>query len=794
MCVVALALLLASAAQAEVLDPAFIDTAWVSSPQLEAATGMAWAPDGSNRLFVITKGGSVLVIKNGALLPAPFATLTPIYTGSECGLIGIAFDPNFLVNQYVYLFVTVSASEQQIVRYTAMGDTGVAKTTIVAGLPTNGANHDGGALGVGPDGKLYWAVGDLGSGMGVQGDLTSLAAKVGRANLDGTLARDNPFADGAGPNNDFIWARGFRNPFTLTFQPATGLLWIEDVGAVYEQIFVVRKGDHAGWTLFEINQPDGYIRPAIKYRTNTVDTLTLTGATRAGGLATLTTTTPHYFELGEKITIAGVTEPTLNGPVFVRGIPTPTSFTAAQAGPDVTGTGGTATTLLIGGCVTGGAFYDATLFPAAYRGNFFFGDYNTGIITRATIDPASNTVTTVDHWARSIGHAVDTAVGPDGALYYVGTTTNAVHRATPRVRPQGLVVSPTNVWMAEGQAALVMVSLARDPGEDVDVSIGRTSGDADLGVLFGSRTTFNSKNWNVPQPVTITAARDLDTADDVAVLSATSRGLPIETVTVHARDENGLALQVSPLSLTIDEGQSAGFMVALTAQPSIDVVVSSTRAGDADVSVSAGGALIFTTANWATPQRVTVAAARDPDGADDVAAIAVAASGVPGATVSVLVRDDGMMAPLITSTPVTTATVGVAYSYQVQATGTPAPRLSLDAPPAGMAIDAAGLISWLPQVAGTFAVGVRATNGVNPDAVQRFTITVAARPVEMAVDAAAPDARPPVDAGADAAKVEAIAPSGCSCRAGGQGASALPLLALLLALSRAVGRRRGRGR
>src|SRR5690349_12690156 len=224
-------LLLCSSAWATV-PTGFSETRYTSS-SLSSATGIAWAPDGSGRLFITIKNGPVRVVtmKDGVLETQPgtntlvtrlFATEPQVHTNSECGVIGIAFDPNYVVNRYVYLFVTVSASEQRIVRYTDANGTGTARTEVITRLPTAGNNHDGGGLGFGPDGLLYWAIGDLGNGTGVNADLTSLAAKVSRANLDGTPANDNPFNDGVGPNNEYIWARGFRNPFTMTFQPATG--------------------------------------------------------------------------------------------------------------------------------------------------------------------------------------------------------------------------------------------------------------------------------------------------------------------------------------------------------------------------------------------------------------------------------------------------------------------------------------------------------------------------------------------------------------------------------------------
>jgi glucose/arabinose dehydrogenase len=204
-----------------VLEPGFTDGAYITDSNLNFATGLAWAPDGSNRLFVARKGGQVRVVENGALLTTPFSTDT-VFTNSECGLIGLAFDRDYVTNRYLYLFMTVSSTEQQIVRYTDSGNVGMNRTVIVSGLPTVGNNHDGGAVGIGFDNKLYWAIGDLGNGTGVDANLTSLAAKVGRANLDGTVPNDNPFVDGAGPNNDYIWARGFRNPFTFTFQLDSG--------------------------------------------------------------------------------------------------------------------------------------------------------------------------------------------------------------------------------------------------------------------------------------------------------------------------------------------------------------------------------------------------------------------------------------------------------------------------------------------------------------------------------------------------------------------------------------------
>jgi glucose/arabinose dehydrogenase len=401
----------------------FSEYTFIDSSDLSGATGMAWAPDGSGRLFVTRKGfnnsdAEIRVVQynsNGTgSAPTLFATVSPIFTNSECGLIGITFDRDFINNHFVYVFATVSASEQQIIRYTDVGGVGMNKTVLISGLPTVGQNHDGGGIVIGPDNKLYWSIGDLGNRTGVDLDLTTLAAKIGRANLDGSPVSDNPFNDNDGiiEPADYIWARGWRNPFTMTVQElpgqaTPGRLWVDVAGTSYEQIFQPNVGDHAGYDNFENNQPvqspnpNQYIVPKIKYRTNGTDTRTIAatnGAVRSGNVVTFTTTTAHFFRQGERIAISGVADSSFNGTFYIQSAnnePTTTSFTVAQVGPNATSGGGTAQTQNLGGAVTGSTFYDGTDFGPAWRGNYFFADYNSGRINRATLD-ANNNVTSVE--------------------------------------------------------------------------------------------------------------------------------------------------------------------------------------------------------------------------------------------------------------------------------------------------------------------------------------------------------------------------------------------------------------
>lgn len=721
-----------------VVPTGFQETVY-SSSALTPATGLGWAPDGSGRLFLLNKNGKVLVatmlngelVKQGASLATAVFATESVHTNSECGLIGLAFDQNYVVNRYVYLFLTApGGTKQMIVRYTDANGVGTARTVIVDNLPTAGNNHDGGALGFGPDGKLYWAIGDLGNGTGVNADLTSLAAKVGRANPDGTPANDNPYFDGVGPNNEYIWARGFRNPFTFTFQPTTGKLWVNTVGTGYEQIFVPSKSDHAGYNAYENNQPaNGYITPAIKYRTNGTDTRTIaaSGAVRSGGVATFTTTATHGFRKGEKISVSGVTDTSFNGTVYVASTPTATTWTAVQAGSDATSGGGTAVTDNLGGSITGGIFYDSTLFPAEYRGNFFFGDYNSHRVVRATL-ALDNSVATVDSWGTGFNQAVDMDVGPDGALYVVGVTSNNVTRVMPAQVEQKLIVSGLNQRIVEGGRIVFTVRLAQAPTADVTVSVQRASGDADLTVAGGAQLTFTPATWNQPQIVTIASAEDADSDPDQASFAVAAQGLSTETVVVTSIDNNAARLVLSTTALTLNEGGSNTFTVALSKQPASNVTVTVARtAGDTDVSVSGGATLSFTPANWSTVQSVTVAAAEDADNVKDTATLTVAAAGADARTVSVTVKDNEPSAPTILSTPIMTAVVGAPYRYEVLAEGLPTPTFSLTSSIFGPAIDAnTGVVTWTPTAVGEVDVVVRAANGVSPDAEQPFRIIVKA--------------------------------------------------------------------
>lgn len=233
-------------------------------------TAMAFAPDG--RLFVCRQGGQVRVIKNGALLATPFVSLN-VTSGGERGLLGIAFDPNFSANQFVYLYYTTSTLpiHNRISRLTANGDVAVAGSEVVlVDLEdlSSAQNHNGGGIHFGPDGKLYAGVGENANAANAQ-TLSNRLGKILRLNSDGTIPTDNPFYNTATGANRAIWALGLRNPYTFGFQPGTGRMFINDVGqSAWEEIDDGIAGSNYGWPNCEgaCAQPNANFRdPLFQY-------------------------------------------------------------------------------------------------------------------------------------------------------------------------------------------------------------------------------------------------------------------------------------------------------------------------------------------------------------------------------------------------------------------------------------------------------------------------------------------------------------------------------------------------
>ncbi|MDQ3291463.1 MAG: PQQ-dependent sugar dehydrogenase [Bacteroidota bacterium] len=243
---------------------------------------MAFAPDG--RIFVGQGDGALKIIKNGTLLATPFLQLK-VNSKGERGLLGIALDPNFTSNQYVYLCYTLpDGSRNRISRFKGNGDVVVpGSETIVLDLDPLGRSviHYAGNMHFGIDGKLYVAVGENATPAHAQ-NLDTYHGKLLRINPDGSVPAGNPFSGSA--QRSRVWAYGFRNPFTFDVQPGTGKIFVNDVGEnTWEEINdATIGGKNFGWPGAEGNSSNSsFTDPFYAYKHGAGDGL---GCAITGGV------------------------------------------------------------------------------------------------------------------------------------------------------------------------------------------------------------------------------------------------------------------------------------------------------------------------------------------------------------------------------------------------------------------------------------------------------------------------------------------------------------------------------
>lgn len=219
--------------------------AQVLATNLEIPWALAFAPDG--RLFVTERPGRVRVIEGAQLLPQPALTLADVYTQGEAGLLGIALDPDFAQNRFVYLLYTASRAGRdpvnRIVRFFEANNTLMDAVTLLDDIPADRV-HDGGRLRFGPDGFLYATTGDAAARSSAQ-DLGVLSGKILRISKDGTTPMENPFASQ-------IYSYGHRNPQGIDWHPESGDLWATEHGAIgNDELNRVQSGFNYGWPIIE---------------------------------------------------------------------------------------------------------------------------------------------------------------------------------------------------------------------------------------------------------------------------------------------------------------------------------------------------------------------------------------------------------------------------------------------------------------------------------------------------------------------------------------------------------------
>ncbi len=226
----------------------------VTDNALTLASSMAFAPDG--RLFVCERAtGNIRVVQNGSLLPGNWATVSCANnTASEHGLLGIAIDPAFLVNRYVYVYYTTADQQQnRIARLQDVGGFGAGFTILTPNFAiSTGAQvkHSGGRMVFGRDGTLFVGTGDR----FVSSTAPSLSSWNGKVlcfevpNL--TIPATNPFAGSP------IFSYGHRNHFGLTVSPDTGYLYQTELGDLLaDEVNIIVPGGNYGWPTYEGSEP-----------------------------------------------------------------------------------------------------------------------------------------------------------------------------------------------------------------------------------------------------------------------------------------------------------------------------------------------------------------------------------------------------------------------------------------------------------------------------------------------------------------------------------------------------------
>lgn len=381
---------------------------------LTLPTAASFTPDG--RIFVAQKNGVVKIFKNGVLLAQPFYTVANVNNYVDRGLLGLAIDPNFSTNGFVYLLFTfdndpanpAGPKTGRLIRVTASGDTVVpGSEQVILGnvvgsptqpscenfavntdcLPADGLSHAPGTVAVAPDGKLFVSVGD-GAGYDAvdplalrSQNLNSYAGKILRINPDGTAPTDNPFYN-SHPTDTIskVWAYGVRNSFRLNVRQSDGALFAGEVGwNKWEEVNYIKKGSNLGWPCWEgTEQQSGDGNPAHG----------------------------QYKDLAACQTLYQNPPANLQFPLYYY--PHPPSS-----------------------AVVGGMFYTGNNYPAQYKNKLFFGDYAKNQIYNLSLDTNNNLVPgSVSTFASNVGGPVDFFTDNSGDIYYVAIMTGSINKVT----------------------------------------------------------------------------------------------------------------------------------------------------------------------------------------------------------------------------------------------------------------------------------------------------------------------------------------------------------------------------
>jgi glucose/arabinose dehydrogenase len=231
-------------------------------------SSMVFSPDG--RLFFTKKNsGEIGVMKDDVILLKPFVKLHDVYVNWEQGMLGLAIDPHYEKNNFVYLYYTAlkgGTPFNRVVRFTDNNNTATNMTILLDDIPASKGYHSGGGLAFGPDDKLYITVGDATMHTYAQSIATPIG-KTLRINRDGTIPDDNPF-----PGSP-VYTYGHRNMFGIAFNNKDGIgILTENGDELYDQINLISKGGNYGFPTYrptnvapELSNSSVVIKPLRSY-------------------------------------------------------------------------------------------------------------------------------------------------------------------------------------------------------------------------------------------------------------------------------------------------------------------------------------------------------------------------------------------------------------------------------------------------------------------------------------------------------------------------------------------------
>lgn len=249
-------------------DPAQVNLALETVVNgLQSPVFLTHAGDGSGRLFIVERAGTVRIFADGALLPALFLDIRDRVgsQGLEQGLLGLAFHPNYPANGRFFVYYTGSVGRSVLSRFQVTSDPNLADAAsevVLLTVDQPAQNHNGGMIAFGPDGFLYVGLGDGGASNDRFGNGQNLGTMLGallRLEVDVGdpygVPGGNPFFNVPGARPE-LWAYGLRNPWRFSFDRASGDLYIADVGQNrFEEVHVQPAGspggENYGWPIME---------------------------------------------------------------------------------------------------------------------------------------------------------------------------------------------------------------------------------------------------------------------------------------------------------------------------------------------------------------------------------------------------------------------------------------------------------------------------------------------------------------------------------------------------------------